>query len=116
MVSRILESAGFQKSRRLRELLLYVCEQAEKTPSGPVQEQDIGVAVFDRRPDYDTGNDTIVRSHVSQLRKKLQAYFETEGASEPLILEIPKGGYSPVFVPRPCQKIEPAPASTGHPH
>ena len=100
LVARILESSGFQKSQRLRELLLYLCDQASHRTGRPVQEQEIGVAVFGRSPDYDTGNDTIVRSHVSLLRKKLQHYFETDGAAETLLLEIPKGGYSPVFLPR----------------
>ena len=54
-----------------------------------------------RRPDYDTSHDTLVRVLVSQLRKKLHEHFAGEGHDEPVIIEIPKGSYVPVFRPRP---------------
>jgi hypothetical protein len=38
-----------------------------------------------------------VRVHAYQLRKRLDEYFATDGADEPLIIEIPKGNYAPVF-------------------
>jgi len=38
--------------------------------------------------------------HVSQLRKKLHEYFALDGRSEPLVIDIPKGSYLPVFRPR----------------
>jgi len=34
---------------------------------------------------------------VSQLRKKLQEYFAEEGRYEPLLIDIPKGSYVPIF-------------------
>ena len=43
------------------------------------------------------------------LRKRLDQYFASEGAGEPLVLEIRKGNYAPVFHGRP--EIELAPAS-----
>jgi hypothetical protein len=46
---------------------------------------------------------------ISQLRKKLQEHFSEEGRDEPLIIEIPKGNYVPVFRPR-TELLETAPA------
>jgi len=66
--------------------------------------------VLGRPPDYDTSHDTLVRVLVSQLRKKLHEHFATDGRDEPVIVEIPKGSYVPVFRPRPedFPIIEPA--------
>lgn len=65
-----------------------------------LREQEIGVDILGRPPDYDTSHDTLVRVLVSQLRKKLQDYFAAEGREEPLVIEIPRGTYLPVFRPR----------------
>jgi hypothetical protein len=97
LLHRVAGSAQFQKSKRLRDLLLYVGERSLRDPQCILREQEIGVDVLGRAPDYDTSHDTLVRVQVSQLRKKLQEYFAGEGSHEPLIIEIPKGSYVPVF-------------------
>ena len=100
LLQRVAASTQFQKSKRLRDLLLYLGERSLHDPNCILHEQEIGVDVFDRRPDYDTSHDTLVRVQVSQLRKKLQDFFLAEGRDEPLIIDIPKGSYVPVFRPR----------------
>jgi hypothetical protein len=100
LLQKIAASAQFQKSKRLRDLLLYLGERSLQDPNCILHEQEIGVEVFERQPDYDTSHDTLVRVHVSQLRKKLQDFFLAEGREEPLIVEIPKGSYIPIFRPR----------------
>ena len=62
-----------------------------------IHEQEIGSKVFGRAADYDTTIDNIVRVTASQARKKLEQYFTSEGISEPVVLEIPKGQYTPIF-------------------
>ncbi len=100
LLSRVASSSLFQKSNRLRELLEYVGERTLRYPDAPIREQEIGVAVFGRAVDYDTSQDTLVRVQASQLRKKLQQYFNEEGREETFIIEMPKGGYSLAFQPR----------------
>jgi hypothetical protein len=100
LLERVAASDSFQKSKRLRDLLLYLGERSLQDPLCTLREQEIGVEVFGRPPDYDTSHDTLVRVHVSQLRKKLQEFFVAEGRQEPLVIEIPKGSYVPVFRPR----------------
>ena len=41
--------------------------------------------------------DNIVRVNASELRKRLETYFATEGAEDQIIIEIPRGSYTPVF-------------------
>jgi hypothetical protein len=53
--------------------------------------------VFERSPGYDPRDDNIVRSHASRLRIRLQEYFEKEGASEELRVNLPRGSYIPRF-------------------
>jgi hypothetical protein len=110
LVERVVASASFQRSWRLRELLLFVCERTLKDPDGNVRESDVAAGVFGRADDFDTNVDTLVRVQASQLRKKLQQYFSSEGVAEPLLLEIPRGTYRPVFRERGAGvKVEAAP-------
>ena len=97
LLQRVLWSAQVAKSTRIREFLEYVCQQALQDPSAEIHEQEIGCRVFGRSPQYDTAADNVVRVTASQARKKLEQYFSSQGATEPYILEIPKGGYNPVF-------------------
>ena len=97
LVERVSDSSGFKKSPRIRDFLLYVCENALKNNLQDVREQQIGVRVFNRRPDYNMSEDSIVRVEARELRKRLAAYFAGEGKDESVVIEIPKGGYVPVF-------------------
>jgi hypothetical protein len=62
-----------------------------------MHEQEIGAEIFKRPPSYDTSADNIVRSTISDLRRQIEAYFNTDAQSEPLLLTIPRGSYLPVF-------------------
>jgi hypothetical protein len=97
LLQRVLWSRLIEKSVRIRDLLVYVSERVSQDPTAEIHEQEIGHKVFGRSADYDTGADNIVRVTASQARKKLEQYFASEGASEPIILEIPKGQYTPIF-------------------
>jgi hypothetical protein len=57
--------------------------------------------VFNRKPDYNPGQDNIVRVEARSLRKRLEVYFATEGRNEPVIISMPKGSYSICFETRP---------------
>src|SRR6185437_5917822 len=97
LLERLAASAQFRRSARLRDFLLYVGSQSLKDNSADIHEQEIGTRVFGRSPSYDTGQDNIVRVNATELRKRIEQYFATEGLEEPLVLEIPRGGYRPVF-------------------
>ena len=112
LLQRVLWSRQFETAARLREFLLYVCERVSQEPAAEIHEQEIGHRVFGRNADYDTSQDNIVRVSASQARRKLQQYFAMEGASEPFILEIPKGQYAPIYRERSTLAAEASPGAT----
>src|SRR5262249_20715842 len=73
---------------------------AIRDPRSPLTEHQVGVAVFKRPEGYDTSSDTVVRVQASELRKRLKYYFLSEGLHEPLVVELPRGSYLPVFSER----------------
>jgi hypothetical protein len=99
LVGRVAKSELFQRSPRLREFLLYVADCTLSERLEDVREQAIAARVFQRRPDPG-GQDSIVRAEARNLRKRLETYFTTEGAEEPVVLVMPKGAYSLAWVPR----------------
>lgn len=108
LIERVSSSRYVNRSARLRDMLVYLTDRVLDEDAEEIHEQEVGHRVFGRPADYDTTTDNIVRVHASMLRKRLEQYFAAEGAGEPLILEVPKGNYAPVFHAR--QEIESAPA------
>jgi hypothetical protein len=99
LVQRLIESPHLIGSARLRDFLLHVTACAIRETPEDATEQQIGIRVFQRSPGFNSSEDSIVRSQARLLRLKLSAYFNAEGATEPLVIEIPKGHYLPVFSP-----------------
>lgn len=97
LARRVAKSSTFAKSEQLPKLLLYVCKMAISDRIDEINEQKIGVDVFGRSPNYDPAADSIVRSHATRLRQRLELYFNGEGADEVLRIEIPRGAYVPHF-------------------
>ncbi len=100
LACRITASKSFAKSAFLTKFLLYVCARSLTGRADEISEQQIGVQVFGRRSDYNPGEDNIVRNYARQLRQRLDLYFEEDGGHEELRIVIPRGGYTPVFVPK----------------
>lgn len=112
LLERIAASSQLKRAVRLQELLFYIGKRSLKDGSETIHEQQIGVDVFRRPKGYDTSADNIVRTNVSDLRKRVEAYFESEGADEALVMEIPRGNYVPVFryrAPQPKVALDPIP-------
>jgi hypothetical protein len=99
LVQRIVSSPPFHRSNRLRELLEYITERTIHGHAQDLTEHHIGSALFHKPSDYNVLEDSSVRVHIRQLRLKLHEYFDEVGRSEPIILSIPKGSYTPVFKP-----------------
>src|ERR1035438_5241912 len=97
LVDRVASSRHIHRSARLRDLLLYLTNRVLDQDIDEIHEQEVGHNVFGRPANYDTSSDNIVRVHASMLRKRLEQYFADEGSGEPLVIEIPKGNYAPLF-------------------
>jgi TolB-like protein len=93
----ILANRIFARSARLIRFLRFSVQQALTGNGECLKEQNIGIEVFDRKPDYDPRIDPIVRVEARRLRSKLEAYYASDGHSDRLLIELPKGAYVPVF-------------------
>jgi hypothetical protein len=62
-----------------------------------VSEYDIAVEALGRRTDFSPKQDAIVRVEAHRVRKRLNEFYEKEGAGREVRLAIPTGGYLPVF-------------------
>jgi adenylate cyclase len=97
-LARITASSGFSNSERLRELLRYTVIEALEGRGASLKESVLGVTVFGRKPGYDSDANSIVRVEFARLRKKLEQYYQGEGAREGWRILFPKGSYAPEFV------------------
>jgi hypothetical protein len=97
-VDRVRKSRTVGSSERLTEFLNFVVEASLNGEH--LKETTIGVSVFGCKPDYDPKADAIVRSQAWRLRLKLKEYYAGEGADDPVIIDLPKGHYVPVFTVR----------------
>ena len=95
---RAVASRQFARSPLLSNFLLYIVAETIHGRAEQITEHQIGVNVFERPADYRTLEDNIVRNYARQLRRRLCDYFSQEGRSEPLHIDIPLGGYIPVFL------------------
>src|SRR5262245_50286190 len=62
-----------------------------------LKESLIAYEVFGRRPDYDPKQDSIVRTEAARLRGRLAEHYAGAGRQSSVIVDIPKGGYVPIF-------------------
>ena len=94
---RVLESRQFRRASQLRDFLQFVGSHALSGQTEEIHEGVIGRTVFQRRADYTPAEDSIVRVQARSLRKKLEAYFQSEGKTDSIVITIPKGAYIPTF-------------------
>lgn len=96
----ILSSHHFRGSKRYPALLKYVVSKTLDGHSEELKERTLGVEVFERRPDYDTNADPVVRFSASEIRKRIAQYYHENGEDSPLQIDLPLGSYVPEFKPR----------------
>jgi len=97
-LDRILSDSSFSGAARRSRLLRYLVEQALGDRSEALKESVIATEVFERPPDYDPQVDSVVRVEVGRLRSRLGEYYAKAATEFPVRIEIPKGGYRPIFL------------------
>ncbi len=108
-LDRVLASRAFEQSRRRRDFLAFVVGETLAGRGDRLKGYTIGREVFDRPESFDPNIDPIVRMEAGRLRDRLREYYETEGASEPIRIELAKGSYTPHFITRKQAGSPPAP-------
>ena len=93
----ILESNTFEDVNRLSAFLEYVVTEALKDRRTKIRAKIIAADVYQRRSSDEGDNEAIVRVDAGRLRRRLEIYYASEGLSNPVVISIPKGGYTPVF-------------------
>ena len=91
-----MNSHTLHGSESLCKLLRYLADHALRHP-GSLKEYQIATEVFGRPSDFDPHLDSLVRVQAGRLRTKLSEYYASEGAEDPIIVELPKGTYTLAF-------------------
>lgn len=117
-VERIIHSKAFRTSEVHRNLLQYLADKSLSGTADSLKEYTVGLDVFAKPASYDPRQESVVRMHVARLRQKLAEYYRTEGVDDPVIVDLPKGGFKVTFehretppAPVPVPAIEAAPPS-----
>jgi hypothetical protein len=108
----ILSSRYFVHAPKKKGFLRLICDFYLNGRAHELNEYILGYDVFERDNTYDPSADPVVRVTAHEIRKKLELYYQHEGAGDPVRLEIPPGSYQPIFT-----RHEPtlAPAGTDSP-
>jgi hypothetical protein len=96
-LQRILAAPSFHSSKRCSEFLCFVVERTLEGRQDDLKERTLGVALFGRRPDYDTPGDPVVRVKANEVRKRLAQYYDEHRNGEGLRIDLPPGSYMPEF-------------------
>jgi hypothetical protein len=100
-VERILQSRVFRTSEVLRHLFGYLAGKSLDGTADSLKEYTIGLDALGKPASFDPRQESVVRMHTARLRQKLAEYYRTEGIEDPIIVDMPKGGFRVTFEPRP---------------
>ena len=110
-LARVLASPGFLRNERMSRFLRFLAERHLEGSYNQLKESVIAVEVFGRKPDHDPSQDSIVRTEASRLRARLAEYYVGAGKDDGIVIELPKGGYIPVFRGREAEPRTTLPAN-----
>lgn len=110
----ILASDAFGRTDRLKELLSHIVAETlsgdlDKLLGKNLAEDVFGIDTFE------TDDLSAVRVELGRLRRRLNQYYAGEGASDPVVISIPKGAYVALFTRREDAEAEPGPRRPGLP-
>lgn len=105
-LAKIVNSPEFAVPERARSFLRYVVEEALAGRADRLKGYTIATAVFERDETFDGQHDPVVRIEAGRLRRALERYYLVAGQSDVVRIEIPKGGYVPIFTRRAQQAAE----------
>jgi hypothetical protein len=96
-LKRVLQSKHFAKAKKKSRFLEFICEQTFLGNGEKLNEYLVGVEVYERGTDFNPQEDPIVRVQAHEIRRALKSYYEEEGRTSSLRIELPPGGYVPIF-------------------
>jgi adenylate cyclase len=93
-LERLTGSPVLQQSPRKQRLLRHIVEATLSGAADRLKGYTLGVEVFDRGVEFDPNIDPIVRVEMGRLRSKLIEFYSDQGATDPVLIELPKGDYA----------------------
>ena len=114
-LARLEASSLFISAARLSKFLRYIIVAALEGEAARLNQSAIAIDVFERGADFDPAIDSIVRVEAGRLRSKLREYYDTEGSSDRIRIELPKGTYAPAIHLNPATVEPPAQTATPKP-
>jgi hypothetical protein len=93
----ILNSQPFRNSARSKQFLSYVVQHKLEGRDEFLKERTIGTEIFQRKADYATADDSVVRVQAGEVRRRLERYYHTAPSPSPGRIELPLGSYAPEF-------------------
>lgn len=96
-VDRLVGSPLLQGAESLCKLLQYLAHHTLDSPTDHLKEYRIATEVLGRPPDFDPQVDSSVRTQIGRLRTKLVNYYDSVGAHDPILIDVPKGRYALSF-------------------
>ena len=99
-LERILANDAFRTSPQLGAFLRFVVEAALSGRGASLKGYTIGVEALGRDPRFDPQVDPIVRVEATRLRRAMERYYASAGSDDPVVIELPRGSYVPVFLRR----------------
>ncbi len=113
-VDRVVAASELRTNPRQAKLLRYLVTEAVEGRADRLKGTSIAMDVFGRGADFDPRMDAVVRSEARRLRHALASYYVGPGASDPIVVSIPKGGYAPTLQRRTAPD-QPGPAADAPP-
>jgi hypothetical protein len=96
-LARIMASAALRGAPRLSAFLRFVVEMTLAGRGDRIKGYTIAVGALGRAADFDPQCNAIVRVEAGRLRRALARFYAGEGRDEPVLIELPRGGYVPNF-------------------
>jgi hypothetical protein len=96
-IERMIASSVFASSPQLSAFLRFVVEAVLNGRADRLKGYVIGIEVLRRDKNFDPQIDPIVRVEATRLRRAIERYYAGPGANDPIIIDLPRGGYVPQF-------------------
>jgi TolB-like protein len=96
-VERICSNSELKAKKLICRFLRFIVKETLEGRGELLKGYTIGVSVLGKDDDFDPEQDSLVRIHAGRLRRLLKMYYLEAGKNDPIHVEIPKGGYHPIF-------------------
>ena len=96
-LARLAYNSPIGSAPKLNAFLIFVVEKTLAGDTKSLKAYTIAVGALGRNKDFNPATDAIVRVEAGRLRQALAHYYANEGATDPVIINIPRGCYVPTF-------------------